>query len=80
MPLAELDHVEVGRPLPFHAGERGVADCTGKVRLAFLERLRVVRGGHRQFAEKRVVEMLDIHGGILIDTRPRKSGWLAPVR
>ena len=80
MALAELDHVEVGRPLPLHAGQRCVAHCAGKVRLALLERLGVVGGRHRQFAQKRIIEMLDIHGGILTGAGPRESGWLAPVQ
>ena len=80
MSLAELDHVEVGRPLPLHAGQRCVADCAGKVRLAFLERLRVVRGGHRQFAQKRVIQLLDLHRGIFTGAGRSESGWLAPVQ
>jgi hypothetical protein len=80
MALAELDYVEVGRPLPLHAGERSEPDSTRKVRLALLKRLRVISGRHRQFAQKRIVEMLDVHGGILTGVSPRESGCLAPVR
>jgi hypothetical protein len=41
MALAEFDDVEVGRPLPLHAGQGCVAHCAGKVRLALPERLGV---------------------------------------
>ena len=37
-------------------------------------------GRHRKFAQKRIIEMLDIHGGILTGAGPRESGWLAPVQ
>ena len=72
--MPEVDHVDVGRALTLHAGERGEADRAGKMGLAFLQCFRVVGRGHRLFAEAGIIEMLNVHVGILSTAAASESG------
>ena len=70
----DVDHVEIGRSLALHASERGIANRAGQMGLAFLQRLRIVGRSHGQFAEERIVEMLNVHCGILDTVAGSESG------
>ena len=72
--MPEVDHVDVGRALTLHAGERGEADRPGEMRLALLQRSRMVGRGHRLFAKAGIIEMLNVHVGILSTAAASESG------
>lgn len=67
-----FEDVEVGRTLVLHACERGVADRTCQVRLAFFDRRRFVGRGHGVLAEARIIQLFDVHGAML--ARPTTQG------
>lgn len=58
---ANLEDVELGRPLLLEARQRCVANRSRQVRLTFLDRLGVVGRGHRVLAEAGIIQLFDVH-------------------
>ena len=57
----DFEDVEVRRPLMLQARERSVANRSRQMRLAFLDRLCVIRRGHRILAEASIIQLFDVH-------------------
>lgn len=61
-PGADIEDVELGRPLLLQARQRRVANRARQMRLTFFDRFRVIRRGHRVLAEAGVIQLFDVHG------------------
>ena len=72
--MPEVDHVDVGRALALHASQRCIANRPGEMCLALLQCGRMVGRGHRLFAEEGIIEMLNVHVGILSTAAASESG------
>jgi hypothetical protein len=65
--------IEVRGPLALKACERSVPHCASKVVLTLFQRCGTISRGHRILAQLRVVYMVDLHRGILINCAARES-------